>query len=209
MHVPQAGENGAADEGGELKTGGGFKFWLSNVLWYHYKVHIIVGLILTFVVIVSVHSMVTRNEPDYIIFIASGYPVFDDQGLVLAAYFEDKVEDASNIGHQVMGDMMFLLLALVGEQHMFFIIGESMLEIMSDQTYLFYTAEEMGIAASGPAPEMIPLEGSALIGELGFIHEPMYALIKRPLAGGDGSYEPASALRSRLAAESLKVLLEP
>jgi hypothetical protein len=179
----------------------GLKHWVENVLWYHYKLHILIGAAAVVIVAVTVYSAARNPPPQFILFIASGQPVFDDQGAALTAFFESSVEEAVNVEHQtaqMSNHQMWQLfsVALISDLHTFFIIGESVIEWIGESAGLFYTARELGLSSAGPLEQMIPLEGVLLMEELLFIFEPMYAMIKRQAdAGGE------------LAAECLKALL--
>ncbi|MCL2003051.1 MAG: hypothetical protein FWG72_03475 [Oscillospiraceae bacterium] len=191
-----------------------WKHWTVNVLWYHYKIHILAGAFAAVVLAISIHSAVTRTEPDFILFIASEQPVFDEQGSTLTAFFTERVEDAGHIAYQVANlneptQWQLIPVALVNDQTVFLIVGESVARAMGDSGDLFYTAGELGVRDAGPTAEMISLEGVPMMEELLFVFEPMYALIKRPVYDRRGGfYTPDSERRSALAADSLRALLD-
>jgi hypothetical protein len=190
-----------------------FKYWFTNVLWYHYRLHIIIGAAAAVILAVTIRSSLTNTEPDFIIFIVSEQPVFGEQGAALSAFFTERVEDADNIAYQAsyLGDetqWQFLTISLIDDRYTLFIAGESMAGWFEQSDGIFYTAEELGVAGGGPIAGMIPLEGAALMEELMFVFEPMYAMVRRPVYDRRGFYTPDSVARSELAAECVRVLLD-
>jgi hypothetical protein len=190
-------------EDGRLNTGRSFRLWFTNIFWYHFKWHTVIGIFFVVIVVMSVHSVVTREEQDFQFVVASEYPVFFDQGAALTEFWKETVPGLNNVSYNVlfmgeqsemaMANMQLMLLTLIDETNSLFIIGESMIGWYSESMEIFITAGEMGVEGNGPKPQLVPLEGSSLMEGLGFIFEPMFALIRRPPEGGCGRFELSAA----------------
>jgi hypothetical protein len=166
-------------------------------------------------VVFAVHSAVTSVKPDFVFLIASEKAVTERQGNALAAVWEENVDGVTSLkgntlfmGDGTMLSVNMLMLWLIDEECSVFIIGESMIEALSDQfEETFHTMEELDLPADGPFPELASLENSWLMQELGFTQEPMYALIKRPIGERDDRAEPHRAHRRDLSVECVRTLM--
>jgi hypothetical protein len=195
-----------------------FKYWFVNIYWYHYKLHTFVAAFILAVVAITVYSALTGSRPDFVFIVASEYPVYEEQGRELAGFWAENADGVTELSYSVlfmsdnseyaMTNWQLLTIALISEDHSLFIIGESLLPLMTDYRDEFYTFDELGLSPrDGPEPAFIPLEGAPLMDTLGFGHEPMYGLVKRPPYGRGGSVKPEDSARSALSAACLRALL--
>lgn len=76
---------------------GKFRHWFTNVYWYHYKWHTIAAAIAIFFVILFIHDIVTRVDPDFQMIIVSKEYVSNDQ-------LAEITEIAQNAAGDVNGD---------------------------------------------------------------------------------------------------------
>ena len=219
-HCGKEPEKAAGREADSLSeprpSGKGFQYWITNVYWYHYRLHTVVAAFIIAVVWFSVHSAVTNVNPDFVFYIMSEQPVFDSQGQELAAFFTEQVEEAAHLGYNIlymdetseyaMVNWQLYTIGLISDEHSLFIIGESLTGPLADDLSVFHTAEELGFSA-GPLPAAIPLSGIEMMEDLFFIYEPMYAMVKRPPRQRDGSVRTEDLERRDLAVACLQALL--
>ncbi|MDR0325383.1 MAG: hypothetical protein LBI19_04715 [Oscillospiraceae bacterium] len=202
---------------GQPEAGRGILYWLTNVFWYHYRVHTIVVAFAVLVAAFSIYSAVTREETDFVFIVASEQPVSDMQGEALSGFWAEHVDSVTNLGYsvlylgeiseQTMAGWQLFQIGMIGEEYSLFIIGESMIGALEENIMIFYTAEELGLPSAGPLPELIPLAGVSVMEELYFTFEPMYALVKRPYYDRGGSFTPDTVARSEMARDCVKALL--
>lgn len=192
-----------------------FRYWFTNVYWYHYKLQTAGVLFAALVIGFTLYSVLTRVTPDVFLTLASTKPVSATQTGVLNGYFTEKsggdlvIADATLYLPDInTTDWQLLSVSFVDTDRNLFIIGEGLRETFTHQTPIFVPAEEMGLPADPENPYMIPLSGSSLLPEIGLSEEPMFGLVRRPPEERDGTVEEKDAARFENAAQCLRWLLE-
>ncbi|MCL1807756.1 MAG: hypothetical protein FWG31_08650 [Oscillospiraceae bacterium] len=208
-------------EGAEKRTmsGQGFKYWLKNVFWYHYRLRTFAILFAVFVIALTVYSTATAEKNDFIFILMSEKPVAEEQAAELAEFWIESIDGVTKLSYHAlylhdsseyaMNGWQLLQIALISDEHSVFIVGESLTWVFGENNnnILFYTAEELGLPSGGPLPELIPLQGISMLDDLYLNWEPMYALVKRPYYNRDGSLKPETIERSELSIDCLRALL--
>ncbi|MCL2704199.1 MAG: hypothetical protein FWE91_11425 [Defluviitaleaceae bacterium] len=194
----------------------GFKYWFTNVYWYHYRAHTIVGLAIIVFAIYSVVSFVTSREEevDFFFAIVTVMPAHHAQGEMLEEFFAEH-------GYRTKGNVMslpgdgsdmatwqLLMVTLVNEQYALYIVGESMLYYFGEQADGFWAIEELGLQASALSPMYADLSETLMLEGLMLNLEPMYALVRAPIIQRNGEFRQPDIERGLKAAEGIRLLLE-
>jgi hypothetical protein len=192
----------------------GFKYWFTNVFWYHYRPHVIVAAA---VIIVAIFLIVDARSgpegPEFNFAIITGQPAFPLQGIFLEEMLEPKGFNTSSLvlsfadGVDPMTYQQ-LLIVFVDDQYALILVGASMLGSFEESFDAFYSMGDFGLPESDFNPRLLDLTGTALMDTLFLNNEPMFGMIKLPPRERNGQASPASIARAERAAEVLRAMLE-
>jgi hypothetical protein len=193
----------------------GFKYWFTNVFWYHYRAHLFAGLAAAAVIIYFVYSMLNKHVPDFMFALVSRNPVFDLHAEAVKTRFNERGYDTlgtalflSEDNPEVMLAWQLLMITMVDDEYALFFVGESALDSFEEQFEGFLPMSEAGFPPSALDPRMTEIPGDRIAADMGLGSETYYALIKRPRAENNGTIKPENTARTDKAAECLAGLLE-
>jgi len=192
----------------------GFKYWFTNVLWYHYRIPIYVaaGIIALLVVMRIMDG--DPLEMDFHIAVITAHPAFSVQGDMLGELLEQRGIQTHNLVLSLSGGEMDymtfqqMLVVFVDHQYSLMITGASMLGSFADNLDAFYPMEDLGLPPSDIHPNILDLTDTPIIDYLFLNSEPMYALIKLPERQRNGTIRPENIARAEKSAAALRYMLE-
>ena len=174
----------------------GFKYWFTNVFWYHYKAHCIVGLILLAFIAYFVYERATAPpEPDFMVAVVTGTPAHSVRMQTEGFRLFGDMEVNTHISVLLLSESDYvvwqqLMITLVNESYALYLMDDTGFAILSDQLEGFYDLEDFGIKST-----FEPRIAEVLLPDIG----PLYAMIRK---------QPENPARAEAAAECLIYLLD-
>ena len=172
-----------------------FRFWFSNVFWYHYKWRLIIGAAVLATVGFFVRDMLVQTTPDFQFVVASDSFVSNDSISELTGIASDVFSgfgsgaSADCLGHGLhtsvegqfgMAALTRLATLIVDDSISFYIFDAYLLEAFFDEPSVFYDLEGLGFNVVPGKPWLADVSGSPLLDRIGLSGVTSYAVIQRP-----------------------------
>ena len=136
-----------------------FKYWFTNVFWFHYRLHTI-GIIIASVFLFSmIHSIATKRDPDLVVVVAAAYEFDLGYAMELREELEGLVNEMTGRDNAVVefvalnlsgatevgvASIQLLSVHLVRQDTLLFILGADVINNMLEGDESFMSLEPYG-----------------------------------------------------------------